>query len=281
MTKAFDDRIIQVNLLFPGAPLTLQGLSIYATGQKFDAGPMNNCYCRIYNLTPQQRNNIVSQTTQFSKLYKQIPITINCGRLSYGTFNLFNGYINRSTVTQPPDIGLLLDCYVGNFLTGYVLSDTQPASVALSVIAQQVANNNNVSLNFLATDKNIQNFNYNGSAALQVNSLNIMGGIIASIDGGVLTVRNAGQPNSKSSRLVSAATGMVGVPEITEKGVRVTIMLDNSVNLGDPITLQSIELPTANGNYIVQRIFFDVASRDQQFYYTLDCISQNLYWGTL
>jgi hypothetical protein len=278
----FDDRIVQVDIAFPSGTKTYKsvgsnGSSIYATGQKFDAAIMNQCDIRIYNLTPEERNFIISQTSPFLNPRTIIPITLSAGRVSYGSFILYNGYIGLSGTTQPPDIGVTLTALVNFTLAGVTTSNTQPGIASLSTICANVAAQNNLLLNFVATDKQISNYNYNGSVAYQVNALNTVGGIVASIDAGVLTVKNKGQSIGEAIE-VSAATGMVGIPTFTYNGIRVTMMINNQVNLNSLIRIESAQLPAANGNYVVQKILFELASRDNPFFYTIEAI--NASWAT-
>lgn len=283
MKSAFDSRIVQVSILFPEGALLLEGLSIYAIGQKFQGAAFNTCECRIYNLTKEQRNYILSRTSPLNNPRTPIPMVLSVGRESYGTFELFSGYIQKSSTTQPPDIGITLVALTNSFLVGTLLSETQPATTQLRIIAQSIADNNGLILNFLATDKQINNYCTSGCAAYQVDDINKMGGIVAGVEGGVLTVTDVGQPTNAGSRIISAATGMVGIPEFWENGVIVKMMIDNTVQLGNKITLQSMQVPAANGDYIVIAILYDVASRDQQFFYTLTCLSMSRspFEGTL
>lgn len=280
---AFDPRIIQASIVFPDQTLTFEGLSIYATGRKYRATLQNTCECRIYNLTKEQRNYILSRTSPLNNPRQLINMKLEVGRESYGTFTLFNGYIAKSSVNQPPDIGISLSALTNGFEVGTILADTQAPLTQLSLIAQKIASNNNLSLDFRATDKQIANFSYNGSAAYQIHELNDIGDVVASIDDTVLTVVDVGDANNDGSILVNAANGMVGIPQFTENGVLVRIMINNLVKLGNKITLQSEMLPASNGDYIVQGITFDIASRDQQFFYTLDCLalSRTPFAGTL
>jgi hypothetical protein len=279
MKAAFDDRLVSVDIGFPSGTRTYscagtQGFSIYATGQKFDAAPMNECEIKIFNLTPSERNFIISQTSPLVNPRILIPITLNVGRLSYGTFILYSGFIGLSNTTQPPDIGVILTAQTNYTAAGITTAVTQQAQASLNLICQNIATQNGLTLNFLATDRQIANHTYNGALAYQVNQLNNIGDIVASVDNLILTVKNKGAANSPAI-LINAANGMVGIPSFTFSGVRITMMVNNIVNLGNLINLQSEMLPAANGNYIVQKILFDIASRDNQFFYTLECISQN------
>ncbi len=254
------------------------GFSIYATGQKFDAALAGDCEIRIFNLTQAEQNFIISQTSPLQANRILIPVLLNVGRKSYGTFTLFRGMIFRSGISQPPDIGVILSGNVNYTLAGQTESVSRPAVTFLSTICNDIATRSGYVSNFLATDKQISNYRYDGSLAYQVNQLNTMGGIIAFADSAaqILTVRNKGEATNSSPVVINDANGMVGIPTFTMNGITVTTMINNNVNIGNIITLESKKLPAANGNYIVQKIVFDLASRDTQFYYTLVCIPQNI-----
>lgn len=280
MSDAFDQRIVQVSIEFEDGVRTFEGLSIYASGRKFLAAPMNQCEFKIFNLTKEQRNYILSRTSPLNLNRHPIKISLDIGRESYGTFRLFDGYVMAAGCTQPPDIGITLTALTNNFAVGVILSDTQSSLTQLKIIAQKIADNNQVKLDFQATDKQIENFSFSGAASTQIQKLNDMGGILAFIDNGALIVLDAGKPKKGVKRLLNLATGMVGIPQFTQKGILVKMMVDNTVNLGNLIEVKSELLPAADGDYIVQKIYFDIASRDQHFFYTLDCISVNYFAGT-
>lgn len=280
MLPAFDERIVQVSLEFEEGVQTFEGLAIYATGRKFDGAMFSECDCKIYNLTADQRNYILSRTSPLALRRNPIKFYLDVGRKSYGTFRLFDGYVKFSGTTQPPDICVNLTSLTNSFLTGVLVYDTYTAVTKLSVIAGKVASNNNLILDFQATDKKIYNYTYNGSAAYQIRDLNAIGGIIANIDGGVLTVRDADKTNN-NKRILNQSNGMVGIPQFTDRGINVRMMIDNTIKLGTLLTIESNQLPAANGDYVVQKIFFEVANRDQPFFYTLDCRALKYYAGTL
>lgn len=275
MANAFDARIVQARIEFPDDVLTFEGLSIYASGRKYLATLQNTCDCTILNLTKEHRNYILSRTSPLNVPRQLIRMSLIVGRESYGTFTLFNGYIALSSATQPPDIGITLTALTNGFEVGNILSDNQSPLTQLSAIAAQIASNNNLTLDFQATDKQIENYSYNGASAYQIQDLNDMGDVIAFVDNDVLTVVNAGSGNNNGIRLINAANGMVGIPQFSQKGVIIKMMIDNTVQLGNTIRLESEMLPAANGDYVIQGIHYEVASRDQQFFYTLDCLSVN------
>jgi hypothetical protein len=117
----------------------------------------------------------------------------------------------------------------------------------------------------------------------QVRKLNLIGGILAYIDpmSNTLIVHDSDKSRPGGSILVSANTGMVGIPQVTEVGVIVKVMLAPSYRLGGQIEVVSEINPAANGTYFIYAINFDVANRDTPFWLTLNCRALAYFMGTL
>ena len=121
-------------------------------------------------------------------------------------------------------------------------------------------------IQFEATDKNIANYSYSGSAAKQIDKISAFGGIDIFEDCGTLIVKDAGRPLKNISHTLSKDTGMIGIPELTEYGVRVKMLLTPSIKLGGQLDLVSEINPSLNGKYTIYQLGFDIASRDTPFY---------------
>lgn len=284
MTAAFDQRIIKVGLQFDDGVVTFEDLAIQARGRKFASSCMNECEARIFNLTKQQQNYVLTKASPLAQPGKErtpINLTLDVGRQSYGTFRLFEGYVFQCGATQPPDIGITLRSLTSNFLTGVIAGSAQPDNTLLSVIAAGVAKSNSLTLEFKATDKQINNWSVSGSVLQQVNMLGQVGGVDAFVDNNTLVVLDSNKSRTEGPRLINASTGMVGIPQVTDSGVLVRMMVDNSIELGGSVTIESALNPAANGTYKVVQLNFDVATRDQPFFYTLVCSNLAYYQGTL
>ena len=64
------------------------------------------------------------------------------------------------------------------------------------------------------------------------------------------------------------------------RDLMVKLMMDNSIELGGSVSVQSDLNPAANGTYKVVQANFEVASRDHPFWYTLYCSNLAYYQGT-
>jgi len=95
----------------------------------------------------------------------------------------------------------------------------------------------------------------------------VAGGVTVYIDNGALIVKDIGVPLKNVITNVSADTGMVGVPELTEVGVKVKYLLDKNTRLGGQLNLTSKINPAANGSYVIYKLSFEIANREEQFYF--------------
>lgn len=268
--ERFDLRVVKVTIDINGTATTYENLAITAQGTKYANALQNECTVTIANLKKETQDYLLTETSPFNLNQSPKTITVEAGRQSYGTKVIFRGNIIRSSLTQPPDVTIKLNCLTGNFIKGNVLAKSQPSNVQLSVVSKQIAQDLNTVLNFQASDKNLSNFSFNGSSAKQVNNLAFVGGVNVFVDDNTLVVKDMGVPLQNVETVVNAGTGMVGIPEITEQGVRVKFLLDANTRVGGLIKVTSTENPSVNGDYVVYKLAFDIANRDEPFYYIAD-----------
>jgi hypothetical protein len=270
VTSAFDQRIVRLGIELENGVNMFEGLYISAKGVLVASAQLNECEVVIYNLTAAQRNYLLTQTSPFAQPRTAKLMTLDVGRESYGTFRLFQGNVIASAPTQPPDIGVVLRALTGAFALGNILPQNQPQVSKLSTIAKSVADANNCSLNFYATDKNINNFSYSGATQNQVDKLTQCGGVNAFINNGSLTVTDQNQSVPGGPFPINAGTGMVGIPEADESGVNVRVMIDPAIKLGASVTIESKLNQAVNGTYSkIYRMSFEVANRETPFWYDL------------
>ena len=269
-----DPRIISVSIEVNGQLKTYSSpMFIEASGTKYANALQNEASVIIANLDRETQDYLLTETTPFNLNRTPKTITISAGRKSYGTAVIYVGNIITAMVSQPPDVGVTLKCLTGNFIKGNVLSRNQPGSAQLLQISRQIAQDTGTILNFQATNRNISNYAYSGPAGGQVTLLNTMGGLNAFIDDGTLVVKNAGAPitiNSSSVKVVSSQTGMVEIPVFTEQGIKVKFLLDNRTTLGGLIRVISTQYPAANGDYVIYKLGFQIATRNTPFYYVAE-----------
>jgi hypothetical protein len=295
MSVAFDPRVVEVEIVLPtGETYTFANqnpsLAIYASGSKFCSANQNTCECRIFNLTRELRNAILTLASPLlappanspvAAANPRPPVILNLkvGRVSTGTFLLFTGNVIACEMTQPPDIGIVLRSLTNNYNTAIIENIQFPAITNLSGIAGAIAQKNGLFLDFEATDKQIGNYSYAGSLQQNVQKLNEMGGVQAGVDNQTLYVINASSARKNTGFTISESTGMVGIPQVTAQGVTVRVMINSAIQIGGAVTIQSVMNPAANGTFKVAKIDYEIASRDQPFWYVLLCSNQGIFQG--
>ena len=267
-----DPRIVRIGIeIGDGQVKYFEGLDIHAQGTKYANPIQNECEVKISNLAKATRDFILTETSPFNLNKKPKKLIVEAGRVSYGTTQIFVGNITSSNIGQPPDIVLTLKSLTKNSKKGSVVSRSLGSVSQLSNVAQNVADDLDANLIFEADDKSISNYAFNGGALKQLDQLQAAGDVDVFIDNETLVVKNRGTPLAGQMRVLNIDTGMIGVPQLTEHGLRVSCLIDNKTAIGGAIEIQSILNPSLNGIYSIFQMGFDIASRDTAFYYLCDC----------
>jgi len=295
MADELDPRIVRVGIEIDGQIKYYEDLAISATGTKYSNQNQNECQVKIANLDKATRNYILTETSPFNKNATPKKLIVEAGRVSYGTTKIFVGDIvtsgtpknpnsvpnkdakNKSEtsdsnsggqVSQPPDIVLTLNALTSNYDKGNIIATNQPAQAKFSTVCESVAASIGCSLDFQTLNNlNISNYSYSGAALGQVNKLQQMGNFNVYVDDNVLVVKDAGVPLSGRTRILNLDSGMIGIPELNEKGIKVKFLLDNETTLGSALEITSVIYPTVNGTYVIDQLGFDIANRDTNFYW--------------
>jgi baseplate hub protein gp41 len=249
-----------------------QRLYIRARGCKYANSLQNECTVDIANLNADTRNYILTETSPFNKNRTPKVLQLFAGRVSTGEFLVYQGEITTSQVRQPPEVMLNLKCGTAHSKKGKVGSRSGGKSQKLSIIASNIASNLNLTLNNQAQEKLIQNYSHSGDALSEVNNLNNVGGVNAFVDDNQLVLKTASLPLDGVVLDLSEQTGMVGIPVVTEQGLKVTFFYNNTVKLGGAIQITSKINPSANGLYVIYKLNFDLASWEKDFYYKAECL---------
>lgn len=265
-----DLRILRVGIEVSGEMRVFEGLAITARGSKFASETQNVCDIEITNLAKETRNYILTETSPFNKNRTPKKVFVEAGRVSTGASRLFVGEIVSSSPTQPPDIGLLIKAQTGAFQKGKLVGRSGAAKEKLSTIAQKVADDIEATLEFEAEDKLIANYSFSGAALRQIGALASAGGVDVFQDDETLVVKKAGAPRKNRVKIVNQNTGMIGIPEATERGVRVTTLYDLETELGGRMDLTSELNPALDGSYTIYKVDFDLASRAEPWYYDIE-----------
>jgi len=272
-----DPRLIRVGIEVDGEVKVYdETFDIKVSGTKMASAQQNTCDITISNLTADTRNYLLTETSPFNANRTPKRLFVDIGRVSTGLSRIFVGEITLSSPSQPPDIALTIKALTGNYAKGLVIARSGLTQEPLSTIAARVAADLGLKLDFRAADKQIGNWSFNGPALRQVNNLELAGGVDAFVDDTTLVVKDRGVPLPQRTKVLSSASGMVGVPEATERGVKVSFFLDQDTVLGGALELESMLNPALNGSYTIYSLGFEAASRDTPFYWIAEA-SRNGY----
>jgi hypothetical protein len=266
-----DQRVIRVGIEVNGELRVYDGLWVSASGVKFANPLQNECEVRIANLSRDVRDYLLTETSPFNANKTPKRVVIDAGRESTGTFRLFEGDITECSPSQAPDITLTIKAKTGQFNKGTVIAKSQAPQTPLSRIAKDVAASLSLSLVFEAKDKNIANYSFSGAALKQVEKLSQAGSVNAYIDDKKLVVKDYNVPLQGVSHTLSEQTGLIGIPELTEQGVKVKYLLDPKSQLGGEIKLESKLNKAISGDYVIYKLAFEISNRDESFYTIAEC----------
>jgi len=267
---SFDDRLLRVGIQIDGQMRYYDDLRIVARGTLYANELNNEATVTIYNLAADVRNYILTQVTPYNFLRSPKRLIIEAGRSSTGYYRLFSGDIQRAQASQPPEIALTMSAISNQFATGAIVARSMLSTIKLSTLAARIASDIGVGLVFQATDTNVENYQFAGATIRQVGKLNQIANVNAFVEDGTLYVKDVGKPLQNVEHVLSANSGMIGVPEQTEHGVRVKYLLDPKTKLGGRLTIDSKFNPGCNGKFIIFKVDFDIANRDVPFYNTVE-----------
>jgi hypothetical protein len=274
----FDNRIIKIVFTYGTETATIDTSQgdptdppmIIASGTKYADPTQNECTLQVANLSRDLRNALATNLTPFDYNQQRKSFALWAGRESTGMFLLYQGDIMTGFPSQPPNIVMQIRSKTLQFFKQDILAQSYAVTTPMSQIAQGVASSLGLNLQFEATDRNIANYSYNGSAAQQVDKLGTLGGMDAYVDDQTLICKNKGMPLKSGTISLSADSGLIGQVEPTEYGIRLKCLLTPAVKLGGTVSLTSVQNPSLNGDYTIYRTGFEIASRDSSFYSVIE-----------
>lgn len=269
-----DQRIIRVGLEIDGTLHLYTGLRIKASGTKYTDPTQNDCTLTVTGLKADTRDFILSACDPFKPNPKPPRVTLEVGRESLGYFTLFVGDVTEAEITVPPDVDLILKCKTNNQNNAKIVSVSGGQRTTLRQIAEQCAANNGLALIFEALNKNISNYQFIGSAADQIKSLQRAGNVDCFVDDLQLLVKDAGAALKDRVRILGMNSGMVGIPKSTDKGVQVQYLVDAESQLGGMLRLDSKFNKNLSGDYTITELKFDVDTHGDNFFYTATGVRQ-------
>lgn len=274
----YDPRLMRVGIEVSGGIRWYEDIYMTASGTKYANDLSNECCVKMVNLNKEVRDFILTEVTPYNFIRSPKRLIVEAGRASTGLFRIFSGDITRAAPTQPPDIGLTINAVSNSFAHGTIVSRSMLQPVKLSELSASVATDLGLELQFEATEKTVANYSFAGSVVRQVGKLGEVGAVNAFVDDARLIVKDTTKPLANVSHVLSARSGMVGIPEQIEHGCRVKYMLEPNTRLGGQLVIDSKLNPGMSGKFIVYRVDFEIANRDVPFYNVVECLREGFIW---
>lgn len=277
MTEPIDPRIVRVGIeinkqiQWYESRSGQQSLRFQITGTKFANPLQNECSVIVSGLNRSSRDYLLTETSPYNKNKTPKRIIVEAGRESTGYHRLYVGDIVTAKPGPPPDVQVQLDAKTQSTQAGNIISVPGKALQSLSSIADRVARDIGVGLDFQATNKQISNYTYSGPALGQVKKLQQAGDVRAFIDDDMLYVKDLRKGLAGKMRVLSMNSGMVGLPRATEKGIEVDFLIDGETALGGTLRLESKFNKPLNGDYTIDQLKFDIDTHGDPFFYTATC----------
>ena len=265
-----DPRILRVGVEVSGKINYYEDLNIVVGCTKFANAIENECTVKIQNLSKQVRDYILSETSPFNKSKTPKRLIVEAGRESTGSSVVFVGDIISASPSQPPDIALTIKAQTKNTSKGDIVTKSQDAQASMRTIASGIASDLDLSLIFEAMNKNISNFNFTGGVLKQVEKLAESGLVNVFVDDDKMVVKDKGVPLKSQAQVISAESGMIGLPSISAQGVKVKYLFSNLSVIGGSLIVDSKINTAANGTYEIYKMTYELASRDNPFYITAE-----------
>lgn len=276
-----DKRICYVQIQTPSGDKEIRNISIKGriTRKKSETG--STAKIAIANLSREDVEYLTTYTSPYIDQSKKKRINVFAGYESTGVGMIFSGDIYSALPEGLPDTWLNIEAKTEYFNQQNIITMSQ-SKMNTKSIATIVANQLNLALVWRSkSQKFIDAFNFTGAKAKLLNRLNELDSFTAFIDNdSLIVIDNNEQPPETSTtkkegyvKVINGDSGLIGLPQPDEHGVKIKVLLDPTVNLGDWFKLESERLPIINGFYQVYEMTYDFATREPQYY--LEIYGQN------
>lgn len=247
----------------------IEGLAIKGKVSRKGGSTQAEAQVSIANLPQEDIEFLTTYSSPYMKPKTKKLIRIYAGYSKTGWGQIFAGDIEEAIPADMPDTWLNIKAkslfYANRTPLSFGVNNIKSQDLAQSIAKE-------LGLNFewqASSQKTFDQFQFTGSKTGLIKQYNKLDDVTMYEDNGVLRVvdKVTSQPTSdKGVKLISKDSGMIGIPEPDQYGVKVQCLLDASLNLSKWIKVESVKLPTINGYYQVYDLDFDFANREQNFY---------------
>jgi hypothetical protein len=268
-------RIVEVTISGKAGTLKVDKLKIDASGQKGIGSKQNTATISIWNLTKSHRKQLGEE---FDK------IELKVGYRGGPLFTIFKGDIRDVTTTlETADVKSEMECGDGDEGIGKgAVSKTFPAGTKPKEIVEYLqkempgtTKGETKGIDALPAYK--RPVSLYGWAFREMDKLGREHGFYWSVQNGQLeAVKN--DQTLPGSTVLSKETGLIGIPEVTDKGVKVKCLIRPGIAPGRQIDVRSDFLDEESGKdkkksdeggglFRISELSFDLTNRGETFYY--------------
>lgn len=271
-----DKRILQIGIEVNGKLNVYSDARMTVKINKSSDSKQNTCEVTISNLLKETIDYLITETSPWNPSRSPKILTVMAGRESVGVERIYVGEVISAVPSLPPDITLTMKAQTLESAKYKWSSINSPKVIQLSELSSRISKAFGLNLKMEAKDKTISNYLFNGPLAKQVKKLELVGDIDAYVDDEYLVVKDLGKALKGVVRVVSANNGMIGIPTLDEKGVRVRVLYDPNFTMGQQIEIQSDLNQAASGQFVTYNMAYSLANQDQDWYIDLSCNNDNI-----
>ena len=247
----------------------IEGLAIKGKVSRKGGSTQAEAQISIANLPQEDIEFLTTYTSPYMKPKTKKLIRIYAGSTQTGWGQIFSGDIEEAIPNDIPDTWFNIKAKSLFYANRTPLS-FGVTNITAKDLAQSISKELNLNFDWQATSqKSFDQFQHTGSKTGLIKQFNKLDDVTMYEDNGVLHVvdKVTNKPtNDKGVKLITKDTGMIGIPEPDQYGVKVKCLLDASLNISKWIKVESVKLPTINGYYQIFDLDFDFANREQSFY---------------
>lgn len=254
-----------------------QDFTLHVTVKKDMLAISNVATIEIMNMNDQDRAALVGEFTARrarKNLTPFIPVEIRIGRASDTGSELpnriFVGCICTTNMTNPPNINVQIQCATNQNDRAQLSAVNYPKTGTFENLVNWSAGQLGLTpiydVDGGPRTVRVQPKIYNVAALPVMLQAMYRKDIAVYIDDDKLIVKSIFKALNGPVIDVNVNTGLIGVPAMTEWGVRFMTLADVAVKIGGAVKLTSIMNPALNGTYVVTSVEYTLESRGNSWY---------------
>lgn len=263
------DRICYIEFITANGQMKrLEGIDVNFSVKKYMGAVMNEATIRIYNLAKEDIEYLTTFTSQWIAINQRKRIRIFAGYKDTNVGLIFDGDIVEALPSSPPDIVLNCKALSGYYNNLSVISKSVTEQISVKDLLKQVSSWTGLTVNdYTKTTRTISGFYHTGSITQIIDQLNNIPDIIAYEDDGALCVVDSNNVNiNKERRKITKDSGMIDIPQPDAIGIKVKVLLDANIKIGQQIEVESSAIPACNGVYTIYELEHQGELRGSNFY---------------